>query len=135
MLACVGLIGCAVYDDQLLQPRAGTSGQSTGGRSGGGGGDPCVPSEELCNDVDDDCNGMIDDELPANNDCSTRYHATVRCGRAGFCVFVPSEPMCYPGYYHCDGDPANGCESSTRCCEPTCEDDAGSDDGGDDDGG
>jgi hypothetical protein len=135
-LACVGLIGCTVYDDGLLTPRGGTSGQHSGGRSGGDGGDvdSCAPSAEVCNDVDDDCNGIVDDEQPASADCSFRYHATVRCGD-GFCLFMPSDPMCDPGYYNCDGLPQNGCELPMPCCAPMCRGDAGSDDAGDDDAG
>lgn len=129
-LACLLLLllaSCHVYEDSLLDAsRDGSTGGTEAGASGGdGGGDACVPSTELCNDRDDDCNGVVDDELAANADCSTRYHATVTCGRSGVCLFVANDPKCDPGYYHCDGLPETGCESDQPCCAPMCDDDAG----------
>ena len=38
-----------------------TDGTSTGGTTGDTTGGGCVPSEEICNDLDDDCDGIIDD--------------------------------------------------------------------------
>jgi hypothetical protein len=141
MLACTGLLGvpasgCDVYDPDKLDPVTSGRGGNTAGRSGAGGTEPepCVPSDEICNDKDDDCNGTIDDQEAASRDCSVRYHAKVECGRSGLCVFVPSSPMCDPGYYHCDGLPQNGCESTTPCCT-NCPPDAGADDAGEDDSG
>src|SRR6185369_12537635 len=26
---------------------------------------PCVPTQEVCNGIDDDCNGLVDDGLPS----------------------------------------------------------------------
>jgi hypothetical protein len=136
MLAYTGLlgclcVGCKVYDDALLAGGAGGNGGNDAGRSGmaGDAPEPCAASEEVCNDVDDDCNGVVDDEAQASADCSQRYHARVECGRGGFCLFVPSNPMCDPGWHHCDGMPQTGCESPTPCVCTTC-DDAGADDGG-----
>lgn len=56
-----------------VEPLAGAAGQlSTGGASsgsgasgfGGTGSSECVPAEEVCNGVDDDCNGEIDEVEP-----------------------------------------------------------------------
>jgi hypothetical protein len=129
MLACMSLAGCKVYDDKLLDARAGTGGSTEAGVAGNGDGDggtdACVASAEICNDRDDDCNGVVDDDDPTNEDCSTRYHANVTCGR-GVCLFVAANPMCYPGWFHCDGLPETGCEANEPCCPGSgCEDDAG----------
>ncbi|MCB9703574.1 MAG: hypothetical protein H6711_16895 [Myxococcales bacterium] len=53
--------------DTTTDTTTGTSGDTTGDTTGvvdTTGGDTtggCVPSEEICNDIDDDCNGLIDD--------------------------------------------------------------------------
>lgn len=137
VLAGLGLLAglpcCKVYDPSMLEPAP-----PSAGRSGGGGGvagesapdaavESCVPAQEVCNDVDDDCDGMIDEAAAANEDCSSRYHASITCNR-GLCLFIPSRAVCYPGWYHCDGLPENGCESVTPCLCATC--DAGTDDDG-----
>ncbi|HKP62441.1 MAG TPA: hypothetical protein VJV78_37160 [Polyangiales bacterium] len=133
------LVGCDPYDAGKIEDAG--SGGGGGGKGGGGAGSagkpptPCVPSEEICNDKDDDCNGTVDDEVPASEDCSRRYHAKVACGRGGFCLFVPANPMCDPGYYHCDGLPETGCESTTPCACMGCAGDGGSEDAGADDAG
>lgn len=139
-LACIGLLGwqlaygCTVYNPDLVEEMQGGSGGHAGNKAGSGGEppEPCVPSAEICNDKDDDCNGVVDDMQPASLDCSERYHANVTCGRGGFCLFVPSSSTCYPGWYHCDGLPETGCETMTPCIQPDAgpQDDGGSDDAG-----
>ena len=135
MLACVGLlVSCDVYNPpESDSSTSGTGGDDGSSGTGGNPDGPCVPSEEVCNDKDDDCNGTIDDEEPASADCSRRYHATVSCRRGGFCLFSSSNPMCHPGWYHCDGMPQTGCESDMPCC-PTCAADSGLDGSMDDSG-
>jgi len=139
-LACTGLLvvhltGCKVYDAQLLD--RGSAGRGGGGVDAGAAGEQaeaCVPAAETCNAADDDCNGIVDDQPLASEDCSRRYHASVNCGRGGVCLFVPAKTQCDPGYYHCDGLPETGCESTTPCCE-MCSDaglDSGADDAGSD---
>lgn len=140
-LACLGLLGgsalgCKVYEKPSGDASSGGGGGNTAGMSGSGGGtpQPCVPSTEVCNARDDDCNDVVDDEEPASEDCSERYHANVTCGRGGFCLFFSSNPMCHPGWYHCDGMPQTGCESNVPCC-PTCVDAGPDDESGADDAG
>ena len=142
MLACTGLLGCLcagckVYDGDLLVGGAGGRGGGNAGRGGNAGDSPdaCVATDETCNDIDDDCNGVVDDPELTNAWCSERYHANVECGRGGFCLFVPSNPMCYEGWYHCDGMPQNGCETQTPCVCSSCPPDGGSDDAGAEDSG
>jgi hypothetical protein len=141
VLACLGLLGfpvaaCKVYEPDLIQPMtSGHGGQDGGGVAGQAGDsmpDTCVPSAETCNNIDDDCNGIVDDEQPATADCSARYHASVPCNRDGLCLFIPSRTKCDSGWYHCDGLPETGCETTIPCCMDC---DAGSDDGGSDDSG
>jgi hypothetical protein len=137
LLGCQLFFGCKVYEEELLPTPASGTGGKGGGSAGSGGAPPdsCVASEEICNGVDDDCNGTVDDEGLAEADCSRRYHAKVECGRGGFCLFVPANPMCDPGYYHCDGLPETGCESTTPCVCSNCGDGAEPDDAGADDAG
>ena len=134
LLGCQLMFGCKVYNPDLLTDEQAGSGGRAGTQAGSGGEppEPCVPSAEICNDKDDDCNGVVDDAEPASKDCSERYHANVMCRRGGVCLFVPQMSTCYAGYYHCDGLPETGCESTTPCIEPDAGllDDAGSDDAG-----
>lgn len=144
VLVSMGLVACqvtacSVYDGDLLTPMsAGKGGKGGGGagRAGNAGGsagdgpEACVAAAETCNDVDDDCDGTRDNTEAANADCSVRYHAKVTCSR-GFCLFIPATTQCDPGWYHCDGQPENGCETQTPCgkdLEPG--DDGGADDSG-----
>lgn len=65
---------------------------------------PCVVNPpEVCNGVDDDCNGTVDDP-GASASCSVP-NATAAC-TAGNCVVG----SCDPGYADCDLLAANGCE-------------------------
>lgn len=135
------LAGCHPYDSELLPPPAGTSGG--GGGSGGmdastqdaggdggtqeGGTDACVASAvEMCNRIDDNCNGEIDEG--AEVVCGqTILNAVVECvafANTARCVLVD----CLDGFDRCDGNPANGCEPYCDC--NACADDAGTEDGG-----
>ncbi len=58
---------------------------------------------DVCNALDDDCNGTVDDGLAAAS-CPVRGNATATCA-AGACGFA-----CSAGFADCDGNPANGCE-------------------------
>jgi len=90
---------------------------------------PCVPELEVCNGLDDDCDGMIDDGIdlatdPMNcgacNHLCGGDHATAGCAR-GVCTL-----SCDPGFEDCDGEPSNGCEAdltaATSCgsCATRC---------------
>ena len=141
--ALSGLAGCSFYKGELLEQNetgasgSGTSGTSAGrGGNGGAGTGPCVPTAEVCNAIDDDCDGQIDDG--ASNACSeVILNADSSCvpfEESAVCVMM----RCHDGFANCDGNPANGCEESFCTCNP-CEDesadDAGADDGGAQDSG
>ncbi|HEX7481277.1 MAG TPA: hypothetical protein VF331_25975 [Polyangiales bacterium] len=129
-----GASACNVYDTSILnrfttnEPKtdagtkpgkdASTPAADAGGTDGGS--MMCVPTAEICNKLDDDCNGIVDDPAAAQADCEKRVkHATTTCQR-GVCVKI----SCDPGYYNCDGDPSNGCEPICNC-QPCPVDDAG----------
>jgi hypothetical protein len=93
-----------------------------------GSGGPCGPTNggiEICDGLDNDCNGKIDDVTP---DKLTNDKNCGKCGNeclfphaAGKCVVTNGVPMCtegtcQPGYIDLDGDPTNGCE---YVCTPT----------------
>ena len=88
----------------------GTGGQGTGGTGGA-----CpLPRDEICNGLDDDCDGVADDGFDLQTDPSN-------CGRCGgSCSFVHAFPACqagqcalgtcFQGYADADHNPQNGCE-------------------------
>ncbi len=135
MLTCVGGVGpapetCNGLDDDCdgeidegNPGGGGACGSSIGACSSGtlrcvGGGLVCRggtgPTPETCNGVDDDCDGVVDEDFNLNADVNN----CGRCGRtcsyphgiagcqSGSCVLL----ACRPGFVDADGDPANGCE-------------------------
>ncbi|MCA9561274.1 MAG: putative metal-binding motif-containing protein, partial [Myxococcales bacterium] len=77
----------------------------------------CQPTNggvEVCDNVDNDCNGQIDDQVNTNDDPSNcggcgrscQYQNGVPACEAGQCRMVD----CAPGFVDLDGSDANGCE-------------------------
>jgi hypothetical protein len=67
--------------------------------------DACVPSLEICNGVDDDCDGLMD-EGPASSLCDSRPSSVVTCTE-GLCRY-----SCSVGFLDCPGSaPEDGCET------------------------
>jgi hypothetical protein len=62
-----------------------------------------LPQTELCNGLDDDCDGVVDDGVA----CPGAPNATVSC-LSGQCRVVE----CAAGFADCDGDAASGCETN-----------------------
>jgi MYXO-CTERM domain-containing protein len=51
---------------------------------------------EICDNIDNDCNGQIDDGLPIGDVCTPDYDKGLYPGDR-------SSPPCQPGHYQCDG--------------------------------
>jgi hypothetical protein len=92
--------------------------------------DGCVPTEEVCNDADDDCDGEVDETFDFDTDmrhcggCDRPCEPDpVRGSEA--CVMGTCILSCDPGFGDCDAE-APGCESSlssaATCgdCDQTC---------------
>tara|TARA_B100001750_G_scaffold236418_1_gene240275 strand:+ start:77 stop:691 length:615 start_codon:yes stop_codon:yes gene_type:complete len=76
----------------------------------------CIPVEETCNGLDDDCDGVADNDFDLNADpmncggCGT-VCPTVPNGRPE-CAMGACQVECAEGWADCDSDLANGCETS-----------------------
>jgi hypothetical protein len=92
----------------------GGAGGSTGGTGGTGGRICPVVRDEICNGLDDDCDGAIDNGFNLQTDPEN-------CGRCGSrCSYVHAYPACqagqcalgtcFEGYADADHKPENGCE-------------------------
>lgn len=67
---------------------------------------PGTPSAELCNSVDDNCDGVVDG-APASANCPALANAAVAC-QTGACVLA----SCNGENYDVDGILSNGCEQA-----------------------
>jgi hypothetical protein len=92
------------FDGRLGQPEPGQHEIGTG----------CTGTSEICNDIDDDCDGVIDNGFDLMSD-------PLNCGGCGnLCSAAGAVPgcvqgkctiaACNPGYVDADKDPATGCE-------------------------
>jgi len=74
------------------------------------------PVAEACNSLDDDCDGLVDEDFELASDVNNCGACGVACGSlanaratscvAGACVVI----QCEPGYRDADRDDSNGCE-------------------------
>ncbi|MBN8613880.1 MAG: hypothetical protein J0L92_25005 [Deltaproteobacteria bacterium] len=71
-------------------------------------------SPEICNNVDDDCNGTVDGAA-ANSACVVS-NGTGVCRTGGVCDIG----SCAPSFDDCDAVVANGCETDTRTTADHC---------------
>lgn len=82
---------------------------------------------ELCNLIDDDCDGSIDEDIDLNTDPNNCGACGAVCGdifpnantgcEGAVCVFAG----CLPGYYDIDGELKNGCEYACTLSQPPQE--------------
>ncbi|MCA9675938.1 MAG: SUMF1/EgtB/PvdO family nonheme iron enzyme [Kofleriaceae bacterium] len=90
---------------------------------GGGGGDArppadampdaCVAFVETCNEADDDCDGMVDEDFNLDADPANCGSCGARCqepNTAGTCSAGQCSYACLPGYVDTDNNVDNGCE-------------------------
>lgn len=97
----------------------------TGGSDCSGADCPCLPSPEICNSRDEDCDGRVDEDFNFMSDldnCGACALACVPANARGLCVEgVCGIDSCFAGFGDCDGEPSNGCEteiaSSTGCAD------------------
>jgi hypothetical protein len=131
------IASCNAFDRGYLMPPTAVTGGTggTGGSDVDGGdtdGGACVPSTEICNGIDDDCDGMPDQsDQDADDYCegiilNTEAICFSQVVGDAVCVRRPGAP-CDTGFSNCDGRPSNGCEHPAPTCCLTCED-AGTDD-------
>ena len=71
---------------------------------------PCVPEPERCDDRDDDCDGLVDEEALCSIDRG------IGACVAGACAIA----TCDDGFADCDGDIANGCEAEVANDRRVC---------------
>ena len=79
--------------------------------------DACIPSPESCNEMDDDCDGMIDEDFNLASDPRNCGACGTQCelpGAAGTCENSACTYDCLPDNYDLNGDlsdpSSNGCE-------------------------
>lgn len=109
MLLLLGSAACQLYDVGPL----GSSSPGLGMEPAPEQPDACVPAsktEEQCNNLDDDCDGLID-EASANASCAAEAAESVCV--AGRCELV----RCLGAARDCDGLAANGCEAELDSIE------------------
>jgi hypothetical protein len=111
------LVPDAIADPELVQRPDGMPGET---------GPTCTPSPEICNERDDDCDGMIDEGFELQTD-------PANCGRCGItCSFANATPLCAAGrcrfdacatgHVDLDGVPQNGCECAlTNNAQEICD--------------
>jgi len=87
--------------------------------------DGCAPFvAELCNGLDEDCDGNVDEGIDLSSDEENCGECGVRCApphafgecTGGACLLT----SCDVGFSDLDGDPANGCEY--RCLQSAADD-------------
>jgi hypothetical protein len=128
-----------------IKPDAGTGGEPVGGNGGepvggnggepvgGNGGEPvggnmgCEPVAETCNDVDDDCDGTVDEDFDLGSNCTVGEGActglgVIVCSPDGtaICngVAPPASPEVCDGLDNdCNGDVDDGIAGVGQACE------------------
>jgi hypothetical protein len=139
-LVLLAIAGCDLNPYEIGGRTSGDGGSVGDGGSGDAGdagsgsdGATCVPIgvDDQCNEIDDDCDGVIDQAFNKQSDpshCGTCNHRCVGAGalqtcQSGQCVFV----ACQPGFADLDNDPLT-CEYQCPLFPTIAEDCNGVDD-------
>ncbi len=76
--------------------------------------DGCVALVEICNGLDDDCDGRTDEDFDFATDPSNCGTCGTSCSLAGViptCIGGACQIVCQDGWMDCDGNADNGCEA------------------------
>ena len=72
---------------------------------------PGSPSEEICDGLDNDCDDLVDEEIPSNGDCSVGVGACAQSGQL----------MCTGGAFVCDATPGKPSEEVCDGIDNDCD--------------
>ncbi len=76
--------------------------------------DACIPTPEVCDHEDNDCDGMVDEDFPPLEDPENCGDCGIECSRpnmSGTCELGVCAFTCLPGFHDLNGDiDTDGCE-------------------------
>src|SRR4029079_4796101 len=83
-----------------------------------------TPQTEVCNELDDDCDGIVDNGFDLQHDvnnCGTCGHQCFAPHATSICANGQSGILaCAPGFSVCSGCPTDGCEVQTSSDPNNC---------------